>query len=327
MHLRNANYQEKHITSFAELCQKIGGFRDKIVIICGATATGKSALALKLASTINGVVINADSMQVYKEIPVITAQPVLRVQKMVSHKLYGIISCDQGYDMVNQEVTLNNFTVAKWVTLAQEQIDECFKQCKVPIITGGTGMYIHALVNGFAKIPEISKETWSQLSEIIKQSKQQDDALYKLLEEYDPVLVKRMTIGDKQRIVRALAVFLETSIPLSTWQTINRKHYEIGKFFIVWVSLERSEIYSNINQRFLGMVKNGVIEEIKLLITHCIYLPKAIGILEIKRYVDGLITLPTMISKVQQLTRNYAKRQITWFNNKLQYDAVVSKYL
>ncbi|MDJ1407168.1 MAG: tRNA (adenosine(37)-N6)-dimethylallyltransferase MiaA [Candidatus Midichloria sp.] len=287
--------------------------KDKIIIISGPTASGKSALAIDIAREVDGVIINSDAMQVYKELPILTAQPNLSDQLHYPHKLYGIIEMDTHY------------SVAMWLDSVKREITSYKEKGQVPVIVGGSGLYIKSLVDGLAFIPDISESTKSKMAEMI--SSFDSVSLHKHLFAYDHDLARRLEPSDLKRITRGLAVYLETQVPLSKWQSDTKPYFPRDKFFIINVDIERESLYRNCNTRFLAMLKMGAVEEVETLLNQkpSIKYPKILGLYELINWLEGRITKEKAIEKAQQFTRNYAKRQTTWFRNQMQYDFFLRK--
>lgn len=280
---------------------KVGQFTS--IIIYGATASGKSDLALKLANELaNPLIINADSMQVYKDISIITAQP----NNLSKHYLYCCIAPDD-----------NSFSVAKWLSLVAEKVNS---GSITPIIVGGTGMYISSLINGLTQIPKIPIEITQHLTQELNIHGLK--FLLNKLKSIDSLTASK--ISDQQRVIRALGVYEYTGKTISHWQQFNHKYINSSKTMKVWVNPSRGILYERINSRFMQMIEMGVIDEIKLLIEKYNSYPKAIGLREIIEYINGNINMMQMINISQQLTRNYAKRQETWFKNQLMSDIIVN---
>ncbi len=282
--------------------------KDKIVIICGPTASGKSKFASDLALLIDGIIINSDAVQVYKELPLLTSSPIID-QSSPPHKLYNIISCssDSG----------KSFSVQNWLDLAYQEIIFAKNANKTPIIVGGSGMYISSLLYGISYIPEITKDFQKQSQTLLEKIGIQ--SMHQMLMKIDSDLGAKVKENDKYRISRGLEVFWQTGLPLSYWHNKGRVSlYKRDDFYIISFLPIREVLYQNINQRFFMMLQQGVIEEVKKLknIDH----HKAIGFKEIKNYIDGITDIESMIYKVQQYTRNYAKRQMTWFRNQIEHD-------
>ncbi len=285
-------YVDKIIKTFKE--KNFNG-----IILYGATASGKSSLGLELLNKIsNAIIVNADSMQVYKEIPIITAQP----QSLLRHYLYGIISVGD-----------DDFSVARWL----EMISKTIHQNIIPIIIGGTGMYINSLLNGLTVIPSIPIKINEKILKDIKTFGVH--AIQQRLSSVDPISAARRSKNDSQRIARALEVFEHTNKTISEWHTNNHKYVDVINYMKIWVRPDRSNLYSRINERFITMIQNGALEEVECLINKFpgIKYPKAIGLEQIIQYLNGNASKDDTITLSQQLTRNYAKRQETWFKNKL----------
>ena len=273
------------------------------IIIYGATASGKSELALKIASEIQDVlIINADSMQVYSDIPIITAQPTARSD----HYLYGCIAPND-----------HSFSVAKWLSLVAGIVNG---SSLIPIIVGGTGMYISNLINGLTQIPPIPLEIMQQLTRDIEIYGLSH--LFTRLSAVDPSAASK--IADPQRVIRALAVYEATGQSISHWQKCNLHYIDVSKSMKIWVKPQRDLLYERINSRFIKMLEIGVIDEIRLLLDKYKTYPKAIGIQEIDMYLNNKITEDKMISLSQQRSRHYAKRQETWFKNQFLNHMVIS---
>ena len=282
--------------------------RDKIIVICGATASGKSALALDLAIKNNGIVINADAMQVYRGLPILTAQPISEIYSGVEHRLYSIINVD------------DSFSVGLWLDLVVQEIDRCRSLNKTPIIVGGSGLYLKSLVDGLAKIPEVSDDILEEVRVLSTQVSAQE--LHDMLTQQDPELASRLAVADIKRVGRGLAVFMATGVPLSSWQKNTIPIFLRDQFFVIHNIKDREVIYKNCDYRFLEMIESGVVEEVRSLVSSYdkISYPKILGLYEIIDYLEGKISLSEAIDRAKQYTRNYAKRQMTWFRHQLKYD-------
>lgn len=278
----------------------------KILIIAGPTASGKSSRAIEFAKKLKGIIINADSLQIYQDIPIITAQPSIEQQAIVEHKLYGIMQPDE------------EFSVAKWLNLVCIEINNAHRDGRLPIIVGGTGMYIKSLMQGISKIPDIDN---TLRREIRKQAENlTNEALYKLLKDKDPKIADKLNANDKQRILRAYEVKLQTGISLLEWQTNVKVFYPKEMFNYMLIDLPRSNLYFNCNNRFDSMLESGVIEEVRQLnlkFNYPVAAKKALGFKEISDYLDHKLTLEEAKNKAKKITRNYAKRQVTWFKHQL----------
>lgn len=289
--------------------------KEKTNILLGTTASGKTKYAIELAKVVNGVIINCDSIQVYKEIPILTAQPTQEEQQDIPHKLYGVIKCGE------------EFNVARWIELVVKEIKQVRATGKTPILVGGTGMYIKLLLEGISPIPKISSSTKALVEEYkVKYSQKQ---LYELLMQLDSKTAKNLKLNDRQRVQRALEVILETRKPLLEWQELKEAPpFPREDYYLMRIIRTRDVIYKAIDKRFLEMVENGVIDEVKTLYNNMgeKNLPRAHGLPELISYLKGEISLERAIQKSQQITRNYAKRQTTWFNNQLLFDQVIELY-
>ncbi|KKB96646.1 tRNA dimethylallyltransferase [Candidatus Arcanobacter lacustris] len=290
--------------------------KNPIIVISGPTASGKSSLALKIAREYDGIIINADSMQVYKEIPIITAQPIEEM-KLAPHLLYGALSA--------KEIC----SVGVYLDLAKAAINEARDKGKLPIIVGGTGLYLKSLIYGMAEIEEIdpeirenSRKTYDEMGAV---------NFYQMLIAKDP-LSELLNILDKQRVLRAYEVFMQTGLSITKLQKTNHSLFSVEDFVQIGLIPERAKLYDKINQRFRMMIDEGMVDEIRNLNSVTIDenhpARKAIGVREINSYLNGQISLDEAITKAQQLSRNYAKRQITWIKHqmpdmlKLAYDDI-----
>lgn len=276
----------------------------KCFLIAGPTASGKSRLALRLAKLHNGVIINADSMQVYEGLAVLTACPSREELSEACHLLYNYVLPTEAYD------------VGKWIRDVKQQLNLYKNQ---PIIfVGGTGLYFKALLGGLSQIPEVSpqiREKWRYLLQ-----EEGSEKLHLLLQKCDPTIAQRVSVTDGQRIVRALEVFDMTKKPLSYFQQQKSemclRDYHVEK---ILVTLERPVLYHNIENRFDKMMQMGALEEVKAFLNYDLPLSasamKAIGVLEMKNYLSGEYSLEEAILRSKVRTRQYAKRQLTWFRN------------
>ncbi|MBR5599014.1 MAG: tRNA (adenosine(37)-N6)-dimethylallyltransferase MiaA [Alphaproteobacteria bacterium] len=283
----------------------------KIIIIAGPTASGKSGLSMDLAKSLNGVIINADSMQVYKDIPILAATPSKKDQQQVPHKLYSIY--DASY----------HGNVVEWATLCKEEIKKAFSNNEVPIITGGTGMYIEALTQGLTPIPETSIETRNNVDEMLKDKGL--DYLYQYLEKIDPETHSRLAPNDTTRIRRAIEIYLDTQKTLTYWHSVPLKtFYPKDRFIKVYINPSRPELDTRLRKRFDIMIEKGAVDEVRELLKKNLKdtLPsmRALGVPELKLYLEHKLTLEEAIALAKLHTRQYAKRQSTWFNNRFKQD-------
>ncbi|APR98297.1 tRNA (adenosine(37)-N6)-dimethylallyltransferase MiaA [Wolbachia endosymbiont of Folsomia candida] len=284
--------------------------RNNIVIITGITASGKSELCNNLIKKYNSItVINCDSKQLYKEIPIITAQP----QKQEGfYKLYGYVSAKE------------NYSVGLWLEDLKKEVNNALESSQIPIITGGSGLYISSLIKGLSSIPQISQEVRKNVSELSE--KLSKEKFYELVLSKDPKIQGKILMNDSHRLSRALEVITETEKSIFAWQE-NRQPPLFNNYKIYTILPEREYVYQKINSRFIEMIENGAIDEVKELISMNLnpHLPamKAHGVPEIIRYLNGEITLKEAIQIAQINTRHYAKRQYTWFKNQFPNSEII----
>lgn len=279
----------------------------KIHIICGSTASGKSAYAMELAFKTNGVIINADSMQIYKETPILSAIPTKQDMDKVEHRLYAI------------ENYINDFSVAKWLNLAIAEINKTKTDGKTPIITGGTGMYIKYLIEGISEIPEISENSRNKARKLYEDNPEE---AFNIIKKLDSEHANKLGLNNNQRICRFLEVYFETGKSITYFHNIQKPYFDLNDFEITYIKPTREQVYKNCDERFLQMVELGAIDEVTALMKNddITDFKKVHGVAQIREYLLGNISLDEAISKSQQITRNYAKRQFTWFNNQMKYD-------
>jgi tRNA dimethylallyltransferase len=279
----------------------------KAIIICGPTASGKSDFAHSIAKKYCGEIVNIDSMQVYKQIPVLTASPSKALMLELPYHLYNFLNIDQ------------DFSVIKYINLAVDKIREIGQKDNLPIIVGGTGLYINALLFGYNEIPEIS--------DYIKQFSL---ALYEkighiefvnLFRNMDPVAASRLNPNDTQRIVRAFEVFKQTGKSIISFQENNNiiplPEFE---FKVIFLSPERNFLYQICNERLSSIFASGAVEEViemRKNFDNVGRIKKALGLLEIMAYLDEKLSLIEAMNITQNKTRQYAKRQVTWFKNQI----------
>ncbi len=279
--------------------------RKKIVLIAGATASGKSGLALKIAKKHDGIIINADSLQVYECWRILTSRPSLEDEKMVPHLLYGHISCHQPY------------SVSQWLDEVV-QILEAYKD-KLKIIVGGTGLYFSSLTSGFTKIPEIKQETKVLAQKILK-----GDGIDRMLLELsknDASTFENLDRDNPRRVQRAWEVFNSTGVGLSTWFTLNNEALvRLEETKPVVLNVSKHKLENNISERLDQMIRLGVLEECKSnipLLNLNNSAAKTIGAKELVDHLKGNSTLEEAKYLTMVATRQYAKRQRTWFRNKM----------
>ncbi len=274
----------------------------------GPTASGKSGAALSIAESSGGVIINADSQQMYRELRILTARPTPEEEARVPHRLYGMLAAGEPC------------SAGMWLRLARMEIDWVRAEGKTPIVVGGTGLYLKALLEGIADIPDIPETVRAQAeSDYASMGR---EAFAERLRVVDPEFFARLKIFDRQRLVRAYSVWLGTGKALSWWQRQEAASlYPRESFRIFQMDIPRPELYRRCDERFIQMLKQGVLEEVKQLLA--LNLPadlpvvKSVGIKELTAHLQGKISLEEAAAKAQQATRNYAKRQLTWFRHQL----------
>jgi tRNA dimethylallyltransferase len=280
----------------------------RAVLIAGPTASGKSALALALAERLGGVIINADSMQVYRDLKIITARPRADEEARVPHRLYGHVDAAE------------NYSVGRWLRDAETVLAEAEAGRRLPIFVGGTGLYFKALTRGLAAVPPIPPQIRDALrARLVEKG---PHALHLLLQERDSASAARLLPGDGVRIVRALEVLEATGRPLSEWQQTGKPPLiDPASAVQVFLTPERAELYRRIDARFDAMIKAGALEEVRAVDARALdpLLPamKAHGVPWLRRHLAGEITLAEAIEGAKKDTRHYSKRQLTWFRNQM----------
>ena len=282
--------------------------KSKIVLIYGPTASGKSKFAVQLAKKINGEIINADSMQVYKELKIISARPSQKDYQNIKHHLYGFQSVKK------------NFSTGDWLKLIDKKILDLKNRKKISILVGGTGLYFKALTNGLVNIPNIPIKFRNKIRSLHKKlgSKNFFSELVKL----DPLVKNQIKSSDTQRCIRAYEVKLSTNKSIYNWYKNTKSNYEQKDFFKIYLDFPRNELLNRINLRAQEMIKNGAVSEVKRFIK--LKVPKdktankAIGIREVKEYLNKKIDIEEVIEKISIKTRQYAKRQSTWARGNMQ---------
>jgi tRNA dimethylallyltransferase len=286
-----------------------------IIVLAGPTASGKSALSLKLAEDNSITIINADSMQFYQDIPIISAQPTKSDMDLCHHELYGIYP----HDAVN--------STGEFIRLATNAINLAHSSGKIPILVGGTGLYLKSLIYGIAAIPGIPLEVRNEARELCQ--KLGTEQFYQLLVKLDPLAAGRIRPSDAQRLVRCYEVMLGTGKSLFSWQKQpTTSIFESTQFLQIVLNPERTTLYNNCNQRFQSMIQNGAIEEVAKLngLTQddSLSVRKALGIREITGYLHNKITLNEAVNLAQTNTRHYAKRQMTWFRHQMDAAKIIN---
>ena len=274
----------------------------KIILLAGPTASGKSKLAIQLAKKLNGEIINADSMQIYKEFSILSSRPTKLEIKKVKHHLYGIISVKK------------YFSAGDWLKEAKKKINICLKKKKTPIVVGGTGLYFNTITKGISKIPDIDLKTRSKVRTLYNRLGYQK--FYEKLLELDPMVKNRILPTDSQRTQRAYEVKLKTKKSLFEWITKTKSEFLDFNLKKVFVNIPREELLQKISKRTDLMFKENCITEVKkfnkLKINKSLSANKLIGVHEISQYLRGMISLDECRELINIKTRQYAKRQNTW---------------
>lgn len=289
--------------------------RKKVSIITGPTASGKTAIAIQLAQELNGEIISADSRQVYKFMDIGTAKPTLEEREQAVHHLIDIAYPDQTY------------SAGRFVRDAEDLIEQILNRNKLPIIVGGTGLYIKSLTQGLFRGPAADQIFREGLEEEVKRNGL--EMLYNKLKKLDPATANRISPNDKIRIVRGLEILELTGRPISDWQikdTVPGRRYDFREFVI---DMDRNKLYNRINQRVDNMMESGFLEEVRHLRTkgYDFQLPalNTFGYMDFLKYLEGELELEGALANFKQKTRNYAKRQLAWFRAQKQLEWVSSE--
>ena len=284
-------------------------------MICGPTAAGKSGLALTLAERSGGVIINADSMQLYDDLRVLTARPDDNEMSRATHCLYGVLDGAE------------RASVASWLAMASREVTQAREAGKLPILVGGTGLYFHAASQGLAPVPDVPSDIHAACVE--EYAAQGGEAFRKALCAMDPVLGTQLHPGDSQRLVRAMGVVRATGRALSDWQSDPHEGAIAGTPLRVAVMPRRDFLYEQINHRFSEMMETGALDEVAALAARQLdpSLPvmKAIGVREIMALQAGDIDRTRAIELASRDSRRYAKRQMTWVRNNFHADFLLEK--
>ena len=276
--------------------------KSKIILIYGPTASGKSRFAIRLAKKINGEIINSDSMQIYKELKILSARPLKKDYKNIKHHLYGFQSAKK------------NFSTGEWLNLVDKKILDLKKRKKVPILVGGTGLYFKALTDGLVKIPKIPVKFRQKIRSM--HSKLGSKKFFLELIRIDPLAKNYIPPSDSQRSIRAFEIKLFTKKSMYEWFKKTTSKYEKRDFYKIYIDFPRKELLKRIMIRTVEMINKGAIKEVKNFIK--LKIPKnksaykAIGVSEVREYLDKKIQLTEVLEKISIKTRQYAKRQTTW---------------
>ena len=280
--------------------------KNTIYLITGPTASGKSKFAIDLSKKIKGEIVNADSMQIYKELKIITARPSQLDNKKIKHHLYGYVDGS------------NRYNVEKWCQDASQVIKSLNKKNINPIFVGGTGLYIDTLINGIASIPSVPESIRNDSKNLLEKVGKEE--FYKIVKKIDEDSIKLIFPNDIQRLRRIWEVFNYTNKKFSEWKKNKNKKFITSLDIKIFLFLpDRKKNYERVNKRVLTMIKSGAIEEIenllKLNYNKDLPIMRAHGVPEISAYLKNKITLEDCIKKIQLVTRHYVKRQNTWWNS------------
>ena len=274
----------------------------KIILLAGPTASGKSKLAFHLAKKLNGEIINADSMQIYKEFSILSSRPSRHVIKKIKHHLYGTVSVKR------------YFSAGDWLKEAKKKVNLCLKSKKLPIIVGGTGLYFNTITKGISKIPDIDIKTRKNVRVLFK--KLGYKKFYEKLLELDPKVKNKISSKDSQRMQRAFEVKLKTKKSLFDWFAKTKSDFLDFDLRKIFIDIPRIDLLPNISKRTELMFKEDCLKEVKkfnsMRLNKSLSSNKLIGVHEINQYLKGTISLEECRELINIKTRQYAKRQNTW---------------
>ena len=274
-----------------------------VYVIGGPTASGKSKLAVELAKKVNGEIISADSMQIYKEMNIGTAKVNKEEMQGVQHYLVDFVSPDERYSVSNFKKD------------AEKAIEEILEKGKTPIVVGGTGLYIDSLIYGIEfQNEEVDLEYREKLNKIVDEKGL--ESLYKKAQEIDPEAMKKISINDRKRIIRVLEIYHKTGKTKTEQELQSRKNEVKYEYKVFAITMDREKLYERIEKRVDSMIEQGLIEEVKQILNKYHTFPTAmqgLGYKEVVEYLEGSCTKEEMIEKIKKETRHYAKRQLTWF--------------
>ena len=280
---------------------------NKLLVIAGPTASGKSALASAVADEFGGTVINADSMQVYRGVPILTAQPTQEEQERLPHRLYGVF---EPADLCSAGI---------WRTLAVEACEAAWAEGRLPVVVGGTGLYLRSLVDGLSPIPDIPDDVREASRALFAELG--NARFHEKLTERDPVMAARLDPGNSQRLVRAWEVIEATGRSLADWQADPREGGLDADSATILLTPPRDALYGNCDRRLEAMLGKGALDEVaaltKLGLDQALPVMKALGVAELAAHLRGEWSLADALAAAQQSTRRYAKRQLTWFRHQL----------
>lgn len=277
--------------------------KPKVIVICGPTASGKTALSINLAKRINGEIVSCDSMQIYQDMDIGTAKPSLEEMQGIKHYLIGNVRPDERY------------SVAEYKKDAENAIEEILSKGKTPIVVGGTGLYVNSLIYGIEyneiKVDEKYRTELEKIAE-----KEGLNKLYEMAQKIDPKAMEKISVNDKKRIIRVLEIYNATGKTKTEQEVESRKNEVKYDYKVFTINMDRETLYERINKRVDFMIEQGLIEEVQNILKKYTKFPTAmqgLGYKEVAQYLNGIYTKDEMIEKIKMETRRYAKRQLTWF--------------
>jgi len=285
-----------------------------VPIITGPTASGKSSFALKLAHALGGEIINADSIQIYQDLKILSARPDPNKMEGITHHLYGTFSAEE------------ECSVAKWCEQSIQCMQKLYTNNIQPILCGGTGLYLKGLIEGVAYVPEIPESVRVQSNALIENHGY--EGLLADLEEKDPKIFQHHKVTDRQRMVRAWEVITATGQSILDWHLKGKKKFSNDyEYFVILILPPRDILKQQAEDRFNAMLDHGAIEEVKNLAAHNLdhrkSIAKAVGVKQIKAYLDGRLSLEEAREQSIIATRQYIKRQTTWFRHQLNPNVII----
>ncbi len=286
----------------------------KLIVIGGPTASGKSALALAVAERFDGIVVNADSMQVYDGLAILTNRPDAEEQARAPHRLFGVVPPEEAC------------SAGRWQAMAAAACAEAWRAGRMPVVVGGTGLYLRALIDGIAPVPDVPDDVRSAARALCREIGA--PALHAKLAARDPAMAAKLRPSDSQRLMRAWEVLEATGRSLSDWQNAPREGGIDAVHHAIFVAPPRAALYAACDTRFTAMIERGALDEVRSLLARHLDpdLPvmKSLGVRELAAHLAGALTLPEAITQAQTVTRHYAKRQFTWFRHQWSPDQILS---
>ena len=303
-----------NVESFFDLTENQYNYKKDLIIIAGPTCVGKSSLAMKLAKKIDGVLINADSVQVYKDLKLLSARPSEEDMRHIPHFLYGYVKSQK------------NYSIADWLQKLSKVVSDVEKIKKTAILVGGSGLYLNAVINGLAPIPKLREEIKEE--SLLKLNEIGIVGFKELNFNIDPKFVKKN--HDKHRLLRSYGVFLQTNKNMTYWYNMPRQGAIKKNIYSFLINLDRKLIYKKCELRFDNMLREGALQEVKKLhqsnIDRSLPVAKCLGVKWLLSYLDKEISLEDAVNLTKRDTRRYVKRQITWFShNYIPYKTIFLK--